>query len=68
MPAETPGAQPPARPQTPDGETAPATRGNAAAERFGPLALTRHRKEDGRALLLYELWGEALRSAPRPVQ
>jgi hypothetical protein len=24
-----------------------------AGERYGPLAVTRHRKEDGRALILY---------------
>ena len=27
----------------------------APAERFGPLVVERHRKDDGRALLLYEL-------------
>jgi len=27
---------------------------SAAAERYGPLALERHVKDDGRALLLYE--------------
>jgi hypothetical protein len=36
----------------------------APSERFGPLALTRLRKDDGRALLLYA-WTPADADAPR---
>ena len=35
------------------------TRVPEGGEEFGPLTVERHRKDDGRALLLYELRGQA---------
>jgi hypothetical protein len=46
----------PAQPPAPRAAGAPAQPPERArVERYGPLAVERHRKGDGRALLLYEL-------------
>ena len=47
--------EPDARGQSRDGdeEAARPTAGRAQAERYGPLALKRYAKDDGRALVLY---------------
>jgi hypothetical protein len=33
-------------------------REDVGEERFGPVAITRHRKDDGRLLILYRLTGD----------
>ncbi len=48
MPGKPP--EPPA-PKPPGGETAGG--GTRADERFGPVLIARHSKDDGRALILY---------------
>jgi hypothetical protein len=47
MADETPASEEPAAPARSSGEP------SAPAERYGILAITRHVKDDGRALLLY---------------
>jgi hypothetical protein len=50
-------ARPPrSKPPTPASEGASVRSSeHVSTERFGPLEVGRHRKDDGRALLLYEL-------------
>jgi hypothetical protein len=55
-PAEPRASQPPGSPGAQASEPAPSSTGAGAAsaqERFGPLALTRMVKPDGRALIVY---------------
>ena len=59
MPAEElpPAASPPDPPPAALGGSAPGGAGDAdrSEEAYGPLALARHRKDDGRALILYSV-------------
>jgi hypothetical protein len=50
-------AEPPA-PESPQAGRSEQRSEDAQAERFGPVALTRVRKDDGRALILYRHLGE----------
>jgi hypothetical protein len=54
-------AEPPATdgPETADSGRREHARENAREERVGPVAITRHRKDDGRLLILYRRAGDA---------
>jgi hypothetical protein len=51
MPAD-PGAPPPSGPSESE-QNVPSAKRSQPAERYGIVSITRHVKEDGRALLLY---------------
>jgi hypothetical protein len=53
--------QPPSRspqPERPESSSPALAPASGEGERWGPLLITRQRKDDGRALLLYEERGE----------